>query len=304
MKAVPQFLQVRTCAVLWHPQRSPCPTSHPPAYAHVWTMLPGLARYGKPIGWENLLPINIPAFSLHRLAVGSWGLPAHRQAFWGLPRPSEHPPAAPHTPDGILQKLQGLDDGSISRHPGGCPSAPATGWAPLGCRVVVRRGAGGAGSAPHAPEVSVAALTQDTSCSLLLLRVTARKNKNGACGAERKHWEHGAGPLPPPASQGCSRVGKPRPRHRRSPAGTKLGGEVAAAAGASSPGSPAAGTAGPVAVSALAGGFRQSCLASSLWASPQRGKKVRHPWFELWEMGVSMQAGPAGSRDDPEPTHP
>jgi len=38
----------------------------------------------------------------------------------------------------------------------------------------------------------------------------------GARGAERKCWEHGAGPLPPPASQGCSRMGKPRPRHNGS----------------------------------------------------------------------------------------
>lgn len=88
------------------------------------------------------------------------------------------------------------------------------------------------------------------------------------------------------------------------PPARRLGGEVAAAAGASSPGSTAAGTAGPAAASALAGGFRRSCLASSLWASPQCGKKVWHPWFELWEMGVSMRAGPAGSRDNPEPTHP
>lgn len=61
--------------------------------------------------------------------------------------------------------------------PGAALVLPPLGGHPRG-RVAVGRGAGGAHNAPCVPMVSVAALIQDTGCSLLPLRVTARKKKH------------------------------------------------------------------------------------------------------------------------------
>lgn len=94
--------------------------------------------------------------------------------------------------------------------------APSILVAVPGCRMVVGRGLG-AYTVLHMPQQCL---------SLPLLSVTQavpcphKRKKTGHKRAERKLREHGADPFPPPTSQGCSCVGKPRLRPCVSPVST------------------------------------------------------------------------------------
>lgn len=178
--------------ILQHPQRSPCSTIHP-----LCTLMSG------PHSQDTANP-------LARTCIPFAFLP-FPSAIW-------QQAAGPSLPIGghfwvCLGKMGGL---SILLLPPTPPTASckcAKVWriepalsisvAVPGCRMMVGRSLG-AYTVLHMPQqcLSLAFVICDTGCSLLPQEKKIR--------AERKHREHGADLLPPPTSQGCSCVGKPR----------------------------------------------------------------------------------------------